>query len=166
MGDNMNVKSLGLLMLIVIFGIAFYFLLPNMKGMKESTAKRNVVSSAKIYGDEIKSLWNSDAIFCDTGGGNYKPTIAIGRGDYYVLVGNNDVNTNLPVVKLDKVNDKYHGYVKIDYTDAAPKYSVFLTDDTYSVMKDDSYSTLSKKDVKKEKLSFTFDSSYHYCKGD
>ena len=90
-------------MLIVIFGIAFYFLLPNMKGMKESTAKRNVVSSAKIYGDEIKSLWNSDAIFCDTGDGNYKPTIAIGRGDYYVLVGNNDVNTNLPVVKLDKV---------------------------------------------------------------
>ncbi len=162
----MNAKSLGLLMLIMIFGIAFYFLLPNMKGMKESTAKRNMVSSAKIYGDEIKTLWNSDAIYCELGDKNYKSIVAIPHGIYYILVGNNKDNESLPVVKLDKVEDRYHGYVKIDYSDAAPKYSVFLSDDTYSVMKDDSYSTLTKKDVKKEKLSFTFDSTYHYCKSD
>ncbi len=163
----MNVKSLGLIILIILLGVAFYFLLPNMKSMKVSTEKRNLISSAKIYGDEVKTLWNSDAIFCNGGDGNYSPTVSLSHQEYYAIVGKNTSNNDtLPVIDLDKVDDKYYGYVKIDYNDVTPKYSVFLTDGKYSVNSTNSYSSLTKKDVKEKKLSFTFDSSYHYCKGD
>lgn len=159
-------KSAGLLILIIIFGLAFYLLLPNIKSMKTNTIKRNLVSSAKVYGDEVKTLWNSDAIYCDNGTGTYKPTVAIAHSTYYAVVGKNEDNTSLPVIKLDKVDDKYSGYVKIDFTNLTPQFSVFLTDGTYSISTDTNYSLLSVKDVKKKKLDFTFDSSYMYCQGD
>ena len=162
----MKAKSLGILMLLVIIAVAFYLLLPNMKGMKVSTEKRNLVNSAKIYGDEIKTLWNSDAIYCDAGNGLYKSTIAIPHAEYYVVVGKNDVNPNLPVIKLNKVKEQYYGYVKINYSGISPEFSVFLTDGKYSITSGSGYSNIASKDVKKEKLSFTFDSSYHYCKSD
>lgn len=160
-------KSLGILMIIIVFGVALYFLLPNIKSMKKNTVKRNLITSAKIYGDEVKSLWNSDALYCETATGNFRSIIALPQEDYYVVVGKNTSNNStLPVIKLDKVDDKYYGYVKIGYHGTTPEYSVFLTDGTNSVMSDQAYSTLKVKDVKQEKLSFTFDSNYHYCKGD
>lgn len=162
----MNPKSAGILMLIVLFGVAFYFLLPNMKGMKETSVKKSIISSAQIYGDEVKSLWNSDAIYCENGTNNYRSIVALPHGEYYAVIGKSEVNPNLPVIKIDKVKDNYYGYVKIDYTNVTPEYSVFLTDGTYSVNSNNPYSSLTKKDVKEEKLSFTYDSSYHYCKGD
>ncbi len=55
-------KSLGILIVIVIFGLAFLLLSPNMKKMKESTAKKNLVTSAKTYVDDIRNIWNSAAI--------------------------------------------------------------------------------------------------------
>ena len=159
-------KSAGLLILVIIFGLAFYLLLPNMKSMKSNTVKRNLISSAKVYGDEVKTLWNSDAIYCDNGTGTYKATYAIAHSTYYAVVGKSTVNTALPVIKLDKVNDKYYGYVKIDFSSINPQFSVFLTDGKYSIASDTNYSMLAVKDVKEKKLDFTFDSSYHYCKGD
>ena len=161
----MNSKSMGLLILIVLFGVAFYFLLPYMGSMKESSVKRNLVSSAKVYGDEVKTLWNSDAIYCDDGSGSYKSNIAIPHKVYYVVVGKND-NANVPRYSLNKVDDKYFGYVKVDFSTENPEFSVFLSDGEYSINSDTNYSSLKTTDVEKTKLSFTFDSSYNYCKVD
>ena len=104
-------------------------------------------------------------MYCDPGSG-MKSLIAVPDGDYYVVIGKNDKNTNLPVIKLDKVKDKYYGYVHIVLKQRIPSFSVFLTDGKYIIKTSKDYSNLSVKDVEEGKMKFTFDNTYHYCQGD
>ncbi len=93
-----------------------------------------------------------------------KPSIQVPQGVYYAVLGKNAFGTTAPVIKLNKHKDDFYGYVKIDYSDIRPQFQVFLTDGTYSIFGVDGAANLTKDDVKKEKLTFTFDSSYKYCK--
>lgn len=161
----MRKKSVGIFMLVIIIGVAGYVLFPHISNMGESSKKRNLIRSAKVYGDEVKNLWNSDAIYCDPGTG-MKSLIAVPDGDYYVVLGKNANNTGLPVIKLDKVDDKYYGYVHVVLKQRIPSFSVFLTDGNYVIKTDKNYSALSISDVEEGKMDFTFDSNYHYCQGD
>ncbi len=161
----MRKKSVGIFMLIIIFGVAGYILFPHISSMGESSKKRNLIRSAKAYGDEVKNLWNTDALFCDHGSG-YRSLIATPDDDYYVIIGKNPTENGVPVLTLEKVNEKYTGYVHITLKKRIPSYSVILTDGTYTIKTDKNYSNLSIDDVKEGEIEFNFDSSHHYCKPD
>ena len=161
----MRKKSVGIFMLVIIIGVAGYVLFPHISDMGESSKKRNLIRSAKVYGDEVKNLWNTDALVCEHGSG-FKSLIGIPDDDYYVMLGKNNTQNGIPSVNLDKIDGKYYGYVHIVLKQRIPSYSVILTDGTYTIKSDKNYSAVTIKDVEEGKMDFTFDSNYHYCKAD
>ncbi len=161
----MKKKSVGIFMLVIIIGVAGYVLFPHISSMGESSKKRNLVRSAKTYGDEVKTLWNSDAVYCDPGGG-MKSLVAVPDGDYYIILGNKKKDSGLPVFALEKIDNKYYGYIHVTLTQRIPTYNVILTDGKYTVKSNKNYSLLNMDVVSDDKIDFSYDNTYHYCQVD